>query len=43
MPEFSFGISALKAELGGLMGEPLECEHANPDERGLSPSARGDA
>ena len=30
-PEFQFGFAFLKSQLGDLMGEPLECEHANPE------------
>ncbi|MDP8924286.1 MAG: DUF4352 domain-containing protein [Chloroflexota bacterium] len=30
-PTFQFGFAALKAALGGVMGEPLECEHGNPE------------
>ena len=27
VPEFRFGLALLKAQLGPLMGEPVECEH----------------
>ena len=30
-PEFVFGFAFLKSLLGDIMGEPLECEHANPE------------
>ena len=30
-PAFLQGFGTLKAELGGAMGEPVECEHADPD------------
>ncbi len=30
-PVFRFGFAYLKSLLGSTMGEPLECEHANPD------------
>ncbi len=29
-PSFVFGFATLKEEVGEAMGEPLECEHANP-------------
>ena len=29
-PSFQFGFAALKAELGAMMGNPIECEHARP-------------
>jgi hypothetical protein len=28
-PDFAFGFADLKAVLGNLMGDPVECEHAN--------------
>src|SRR3977135_759309 len=28
-PHFSFGFAALRAQLGDVMGDPTECEHAN--------------
>ena len=31
VPEYQFGFAALKAQLGDLMGDPVECEHTNPD------------
>ncbi len=30
-PYFVHGFEALKQRLGPTMGEPLECEHVNPD------------
>jgi hypothetical protein len=30
-PEFVDGFAMLKAELGDPMGDPLECEHTNPE------------
>jgi hypothetical protein len=30
-PEFVLGFAFMKSQLGDTMGEPLECEHANPD------------
>ncbi len=30
-PEFRFGFAHLKSLLGPTMGEPIECEHANPE------------
>ncbi len=30
-PQFVFGFAALKAKLGAAMGDPIECEHANPE------------
>jgi len=30
-PSFQFGFAALKAQIGDAMGEPTECEHANPE------------
>jgi S1-C subfamily serine protease len=30
-PQFRFGFAHLKSLLGPTMGEPIECEHANPD------------
>lgn len=30
-PEFVLGFAFMKSQLGDIMGEPLECEHANPD------------
>ncbi len=30
-PRFSFGFGALKTQLADAMGDPVECEHANPD------------
>ena len=27
-PEFRFGLARLKAQLGSVMGDPVECEHA---------------
>jgi hypothetical protein len=30
-PQFRFGFAHLKSLLGSTMGEPLECEHANPE------------
>ena len=29
VPQFTFGFAALKAELGPIMGEPIECAHPN--------------
>ena len=29
-PSFVLGFAALKDQLGDIMGDPLECEHANP-------------
>ncbi len=29
-PAFQFGFAALKAQLGATMGQPVECEHADP-------------
>ena len=31
IPEFRFGFAFLKSQLGETMGEPIECEHANPE------------
>ncbi|HJO08190.1 MAG TPA: hypothetical protein QGG37_12735, partial [Chloroflexota bacterium] len=31
MPEFRYGFAHLKTLLGATMGEPIECEHANPE------------
>src|SRR4051794_40025939 len=28
-PAFTFGFAALKAQLGPVMGEPIECAHPN--------------
>ena len=28
-PEFRFGLARLKAQLGSVMGDPVECEHAD--------------
>jgi hypothetical protein len=30
-PALAMGFARLKAEIGAEMGEPLECEHGNPD------------
>lgn len=30
LPRFVFGFAALKEQIGDVMGEPMECEHANP-------------
>ena len=30
-PEFVLGFAALEQQLGPTMGEPVECEHADPD------------
>jgi hypothetical protein len=30
-PRFKFGFAALRASVGDAMGEPIECEHANPE------------
>ncbi|MDQ6673169.1 MAG: hypothetical protein M3069_20925 [Chloroflexota bacterium] len=30
-PRFQFGFAALKQQLGTRMGDPIECEHVNPD------------
>ncbi len=30
-PQFRFGFAHLKELLGATMGQPVECEHANPD------------
>jgi hypothetical protein len=30
-PRFQLGFAALKARLGDIMGEPIECEHGEPD------------
>jgi hypothetical protein len=30
-PEFILGFAALKAQIGTVMGDPVECEHANPE------------
>jgi hypothetical protein len=30
-PQFVLGFAFLKSQLGDVMGEPLECEHPNPD------------
>ncbi len=30
-PEFRFGFAFLRSQLGETMGEPVECEHGNPD------------
>ncbi|MCY3801632.1 MAG: YHYH domain-containing protein [Chloroflexi bacterium] len=30
-PEFMFGFAFLRSLLGDVMGDPLECEHANPE------------
>ncbi len=30
-PEFVLGLAFMKSQLGDVMGEPLECEHPNPD------------
>jgi len=30
-PEFVLGFAFMKAQLGDVMGDPLECEHANPE------------
>ncbi len=30
-PEFAFGFAQLKARLGDVMGNPIECEHTNAD------------
>ena len=30
-PEFVLGFAFMKSQIGDVMGEPLECEHANPD------------
>lgn len=29
-PHFAFGFASLKAALGDVMGDPIECEHASP-------------
>lgn len=29
-PQFQFGFAALKSQLGDKMGDPIECEHADP-------------
>ena len=29
-PQFVFGFAALRQLIGGAMGDPIECEHANP-------------
>ena len=28
---FQFGFAALKEQLGDIMGQPIECEHTNPE------------
>lgn len=30
-PQFVLGFAALKAQVGPAMGDPIECEHANPE------------
>ncbi len=30
-PQFRFDLAFLKSQIGDIMGEPLECEHGNPD------------
>ncbi|MDP6509348.1 MAG: hypothetical protein QF719_01215 [Chloroflexota bacterium] len=30
-PQFRFGFAFLKSQIGDTMGEPIECEHGNPD------------
>ncbi|MBI2756251.1 MAG: SGNH/GDSL hydrolase family protein [Chloroflexi bacterium] len=30
-PAFAFGFAALRVHVGAAMGEPIECEHANPE------------
>jgi hypothetical protein len=30
-PRFVLGFASLKTMLGDVMGQPIECEHANPD------------
>jgi hypothetical protein len=30
-PQFVLGFAFMKSQLGDVMGEPLECEHPNPD------------
>src|SRR5207245_319381 len=30
-PHFVFGFASLKDQIGAAMGDPIECEHANPE------------
>ena len=30
-PQFAFGFAELKAELGAIMGEPVDCAHPNDE------------
>jgi hypothetical protein len=30
-PHFGFGFASLKDQIGDAMGDPIECEHANPE------------